>query len=89
MPQAKSKAKNLVSELLTSRGSHATWKASARLQQVFWNLSEQVSSSHPGKSRISTNSESPVGAPDKIEVRGSNTGIGIESENKSQIFDAF
>src|SRR5438105_7340396 len=59
----------------------------ARLQQVFWNLIKNSVKFTPEKGRISIETLNP--APDKIEVRVSDTGIGIESETIDKIFNAF
>ena len=59
----------------------------ARLQQVFWNLIKNSVKFTPEKGRISIETLNP--APDKIEVRVADTGIGIESETIDKIFDAF
>jgi signal transduction histidine kinase len=59
----------------------------ARLQQVFWNLIKNSVKFTPEKGSISIETLNP--APDKIEVRVIDTGIGIESETIHKIFDAF
>jgi signal transduction histidine kinase len=59
----------------------------ARLQQVFWNLIKNSVKFTPEGGRISIETLNP--APDKIEVRVTDTGIGIESETIGKIFDAF
>ena len=59
----------------------------ARLQQVFWNLIKNSVKFTPEKGRISIETLNPE--PDKIEIRVSDTGIGIESETIGKIFDAF
>ena len=59
----------------------------ARLQQVFWNLIKNSVKFTPEKGRISIETLNP--APDKIEVRVIDTGIGVESETIGKIFDAF
>ena len=59
----------------------------ARLQQVFWNLIKNSVKFTPEKGRIIIETLNP--APDKIEVRVTDTGIGIESETIDKIFDAF
>jgi len=57
------------------------------LQQVFWNLIKNSVKFTPEKGRISVETLNPT--PDKIEVRVTDTGIGIESETIGKIFDAF
>jgi len=59
----------------------------ARLQQVFWNLIKNSVKFTPEKGRITIETLNP--ARDKIEVRVTDTGIGIESETIDKIFDAF
>src|SRR6267154_2612215 len=59
----------------------------ARLQQVFWNLIKNSVKFTPEKGRISIETLNP--APNKIEARIIDTGIGIESETIGKIFDAF
>jgi signal transduction histidine kinase len=59
----------------------------ARLQQVFWNLIKNSVKFTPEKGHISI--ETLNRAPDKIEVRVTDTGIGIESQTIDKIFDAF
>jgi len=59
----------------------------ARLQQVFWNLIENSVKFTPEKGRVSIETLNPE--PDKIVVRISDTGIGIESETIDKIFNAF
>jgi signal transduction histidine kinase len=59
----------------------------ARLQQVFWNLIKNSVKFTPEKGRISIETVNP--APDKIEVRVIDTGIGIAPETIDKIFDAF
>ncbi len=59
----------------------------ARLQQVFWNLIKNSVKFTPEKGHISIETVNP--SPDKIEIRVTDTGIGIESETIDKIFDAF
>jgi signal transduction histidine kinase len=59
----------------------------ARLQQVFWNLIKNSVKFTPEKGRITIETLNP--APDKIEVRVIDTGIGIEAETIHKIFNAF
>src|SRR5262245_53419093 len=59
----------------------------ARLQQVFWNLIKNSVKFTAERGRISIETANP--APDKIEVRVIDTGIGIESETIGRIFNAF
>jgi signal transduction histidine kinase len=59
----------------------------ARLQQVFWNLIKNSVKFTPENGRITIETLNPE--PDKIEVRVSDTGIGIEPEAIGKIFNAF
>src|SRR5262249_31402557 len=59
----------------------------ARLQQVFWNLIENSVKFTPEKGQITI--ETLNSAPEKIEVRIIDTGIGIEPEAINKIFNAF
>src|SRR5437867_3218445 len=59
----------------------------ARLQQVFWTLIKNSVNFTPDKGRITIETLNP--APDKIEARVIDTGIGIEQETIDKIFNAF
>jgi signal transduction histidine kinase len=59
----------------------------ARLQQAFWNLIKNSVKFTPEKGQITIETANP--APDKIEVRVIDTGIGIEPEAIDKIFNAF
>jgi signal transduction histidine kinase len=59
----------------------------ARLQQVFWNLIKNSVKFTPEKGRITIETVNP--APNKIEARVIDTGIGIEQEKIDKIFNAF
>src|SRR6201982_2201362 len=59
----------------------------ARLQQVFWNLIKNSVKFTPGKGRIIIETANP--APEEIEIRITDTGIGIEAEKIDKIFNAF
>jgi signal transduction histidine kinase len=59
----------------------------ARLQQVFWNLIKNSVKFTPERGRITIETLNP--APDKIEARVIDTGIGIEQEKIDKIFNAF
>jgi signal transduction histidine kinase len=59
----------------------------ARLQQVFWNLIKNSVKFTPEKGQITIETANPTA--DKIEVRVTDTGIGIESEAIDKIFNAF
>ena len=60
---------------------------SARLQQVFWNLIKNGVKFTPEKGRIILETLNP--ASEKILVRITDTGIGIEAEKIDKIFNAF
>jgi CheY-like chemotaxis protein len=59
----------------------------ARLQQVFWNLIKNGVKFTPEHGRITIETRNPV--PEEIEVRISDTGIGIEPDKLERIFNAF
>jgi signal transduction histidine kinase/CheY-like chemotaxis protein len=59
----------------------------ARLQQVFWNLIKNSVKFTSAGGRIIIETFNPV--PEQIEVRITDTGIGIESEKIDKIFNAF
>jgi len=59
----------------------------ARLQQVFWNLVKNSLKFTPANGRITMTTSNPL--PDEIEVRITDTGIGIEEEKIGKIFNAF
>src|SRR3954454_10240948 len=59
----------------------------ARLQQVFWNLIKNSVKFTPPKGRIVIETLNPT--PEQIEIRTTDTGIGIESEQMDRIFNAF
>src|SRR6202011_662654 len=59
----------------------------ARLQQVFWNLIKNSVKFTPAKGRIVIETLNPT--PDKVVIRTTDTGIGIESDLMERIFNAF
>ena len=59
----------------------------ARLQQVFWNLIKNSVKFTPARGRIVIETLNPT--PDQVEIRTTDTGIGIESEQMDRIFNAF
>ena len=59
----------------------------ARLQQVFWNLIKNSVKFTPENGRIVVETLNPV--PDELEIRITDTGIGIESDKLERIFNAF
>jgi signal transduction histidine kinase/CheY-like chemotaxis protein len=59
----------------------------ARLQQVFWNLIKNSVKFTPEKGRIVIETLNP--APEKVEIRTTDTGIGIEADKMDTIFNAF
>lgn len=60
---------------------------SARLQQVFWNLMKNSVKFTPAGGRIIVETANP--AEDRIEIRVTDTGIGIEPDQVERIFNAF
>ncbi len=59
----------------------------ARLQQVFWNLIKNAVKFTPAEGRIVIETFNPM--PEKIEIKITDTGIGIEEEKLGKIFNAF
>ncbi len=59
----------------------------ARLQQVFWNLIKNSVKFTPERGRVIVETLNP--SPDQIEIRTTDTGIGIEPEKMGKIFNAF
>jgi len=59
----------------------------ARLQQVFWNLIKNSVKFTPEKGRIVIETLNP--SPNAIEIRTTDTGIGIEADKMQTIFNAF
>src|SRR5437016_4131527 len=59
----------------------------ARLQQVFWNLIKNSVIFTPAKGRIVIETLNPT--PDEVEIRTTDTGIGIEPDQMDRIFNAF
>jgi signal transduction histidine kinase/CheY-like chemotaxis protein len=59
----------------------------ARLQQVFWNLIKNSVKFTPEKGRIVIETLNPT--PEKVEIRTTDTGIGIEADKMDRIFNAF
>jgi signal transduction histidine kinase/CheY-like chemotaxis protein len=59
----------------------------ARLQQVFWNLIKNSVKFTPEKGRIAIETSNPT--PETVEIRTTDTGIGIEADKMDRIFNAF
>jgi signal transduction histidine kinase/CheY-like chemotaxis protein len=59
----------------------------ARLQQVFWNLIKNSVKFTPAQGRIVIETYNPTA--DEIEIRTTDTGIGIEPEKIGKVFNAF
>jgi signal transduction histidine kinase/CheY-like chemotaxis protein len=59
----------------------------ARLQQVFWNLIKNSVKFTAPKGRIVIETLNPT--PDEVEIRTTDTGIGIEADQMERIFNAF
>ncbi|CAN5533208.1 hypothetical protein BH18VER1_BH18VER1_00420 [soil metagenome] len=59
----------------------------ARLQQVFWNLMKNSVKFTPEEGRVIVETFNPT--PQTIEIRMTDTGIGIEPEKVDKIFNAF
>ena len=70
------------------RAEHAFLEGDpARLQQVFWNLIKNSVKFTPENGRIVIETLNP--SPEKIEIRTTDTGIGIEADQMDRIFNAF
>src|SRR5436309_10040408 len=80
-------AKSLKVEFRLRAGDTYVEGDSARRQQAFWNLIKNGVKFTPEKGRITIETLNP--APQKIMVRITDTGIGIESEKIDKIFNAF
>ena len=59
----------------------------ARLQQVFWNLIKNSVKFTPERGRITIETSNP--SPEEIEIRITDSGIGIEREKLGKVFNAF
>ncbi|MDQ2659650.1 MAG: hybrid sensor histidine kinase/response regulator, partial [Verrucomicrobiota bacterium] len=59
----------------------------ARLQQVFWNLIKNSVKFTPEQGRIIIETLNP--SPEQIEIKTTDTGIGIEHEKIGKVFNAF
>jgi CheY-like chemotaxis protein len=59
----------------------------ARLQQVFWNLIKNAVKFTPENGKIGLETLNPT--PEEIEIRITDTGIGIEADKRERIFNAF
>src|SRR5207248_2040712 len=71
---------------LNAQGVHVEGDP-ARLQQVFWNLVKNSVKFTPANGRITVATSNTL--PEDIEIRISDTGIGIEEEKIGKIFNAF
>ena len=80
-------AKNLRMEFRLRAESEHVEADPARLQQVFWNLIKNSVKFTPAQGRIIVETFNP--SPDQIEIRTTDTGIGIEPEMIGKIFNAF
>ncbi|MEY2480867.1 MAG: hypothetical protein QOI04_1794 [Verrucomicrobiota bacterium] len=80
-------AKNLGVEFRLRAQSDYVDGDPARLQQVFWNLIKNSVKFTPEKGRIIIETLNPT--PNKIEIRTTDTGIGIDPEQLDRIFNAF
>jgi signal transduction histidine kinase/ActR/RegA family two-component response regulator len=79
--------KGLRVDLQLDAREHFVHGDSARLQQVFWNLIKNSVKFTPTGGRITLATLNPQ--PGQIEIRTIDTGIGIEPEKVSKIFNAF
>ncbi len=74
-------------DLQLNAREHFVHGDSARLQQVFWNLIKNSVKFTPASGRITLSTVNPQ--PGQIEIRTTDTGIGIEPEKVNKIFNAF
>jgi signal transduction histidine kinase/CheY-like chemotaxis protein len=79
--------KNLRVQFRLNAQSHHLEGDPARLQQVFWNLIKNSVKFTPEGGTITVQTANPT--PEQIEIRITDTGIGIESEKIGKIFNAF
>jgi PAS domain S-box-containing protein len=80
-------AKSLEVSLALRAKDHRVWADPARIQQVFWNLIKNAVKFTPTAGRISLRSADVE--PGRIAIDVVDSGIGIEPEAISRIFDAF
>ena len=80
-------AQNLGIEFRLRAESEHVQADPARLQQVFWNLIKNSVKFTPKQGRIIIETFNP--SPDQIEIRTTDTGIGIPPEKIGKIFNAF
>ncbi len=78
--------KNLKCTVALEASKSEVWADSARLQQVFWNLIKNAVKFTPAGGHIGIRSTNANG---RIHIEISDTGIGIEAEMLSRIFNAF
>ncbi|MGI9115773.1 MAG: hypothetical protein DLM52_12770 [Chthoniobacterales bacterium] len=79
--------KGLRIDLQMNAREHFVHGDPARLQQVFWNLIKNSVKFTPAGGRITLATVNPQ--PGQVEIRTTDTGIGIEPEKVSKIFNAF
>jgi signal transduction histidine kinase/CheY-like chemotaxis protein len=79
--------KELRVDLQLDAREHFVHGDSARLQQIFWNLIKNSVKFTPAGGRITLATLNPQ--PGQIEIRTTDTGLGIEPEKVSKIFNAF
>src|SRR5580704_5669801 len=80
-------AKNLTVQLELKAGEHRIRADAARLQQIFWNLIQNAVKFTPQNGQIMARSNNPQSTWFRLEIVDS--GIGINSEALSRIFDPF
>lgn len=66
---------------------HFVLADASRLQQVFWNLLKNASKFTPGQGAVTIRTSNPQ--PQALWIEITDTGVGIEPQNLSKIFDAF
>jgi PAS domain S-box-containing protein len=85
--QADIETKKLEVSLALGAEVHKVWADPARIQQVFWNLIKNAVKFTPVGGRISLRSR--AAGPEQIAIEIADSGIGIEPEALSRVFDAF
>ena len=79
--------KNLRMEFRLRAEKHHIEGDPARMQQVFWNLIKNSVKFTPANGRIIIETFNP--SPEQIEIKTTDTGIGIDPEKLGKIFNAF
>ncbi len=81
------RARELRLDLNLSASRSRVCADSSRLQQVFWNVLRNAAKFTENRGLITIATSNP--SPERLAIRVSDTGIGIEPESLDKIFDAF